>query len=455
MHKYSQLINEIEYRIGHGEFKDGSKLPAIRQLAQQYGCSKSTVVSAYAELERRHIIYAIPKSGYYVVKQEHQSSYKGAEPMLDFMSASPDPTVFPYVDFQHCINKAIDMYQDELFQYGTPSGLPSLIKLLPKHLAEYQVFPGSNRICVTSGVQQAFAILAAMPFPNGRPIVLVEQPGYHLLNQLLEIYRVPARGIRRTAAGIDLAELERQFQTGDIKMFCTVPRFHNPLGTSYSTREKKAIAALAEAYDVYIVEDDYLADLEDDSKADPIYAYDRSSHVIYLKSYSKILFPGLRVGVAVVPAAIEETFNRHKKLLDIDSSMLSQAALEIYMKSGMFERHKQKIKSTYKRRMMRLNEALRQYVPSSRGGPVEYAPVVTGAHTHIALRAPLSVTALKDRLRKRRILLDSTEAYYLSGFPRESLIRLNISNVKEEQIGDGIGTIIAEIERLLRTRSTP
>lgn len=446
MHKYSQLIHDIELRIGRGELKDGQKLPAIRELAEQYGCSKSTVISAYAELERKHIIYAIPKSGYYVVKQDRHADDKGTEAMLDFASVAPDPNVFPYIDFQHCINKAIDMYKDDLFQYGTPRGLPSLIRMLPKHLADYQVFPGTNRICITSGVQQALAILASMPFPNGRSAVLVEQPGYHLLNQLLTTYGIPAVGIRRTSRGIDLAELERLFQSGTIKLFYTVPRFHNPLGTSYSADEKKTIAALAEAYDVFIVEDDYLADLEDDSKADPIYAYDRSAHVIYLKSYSKILFPGLRVGVAVIPAILEETFNKHKKLLDIDSSMLSQAALEIYLKSGMFDRHKERIKSTYKERVLTLNEALHQHASAD---TMEFAPVTTGAHTHIGLKSPIAMSTLKERLRKQRIRIESIDGYYLDGVPPESLIRLNISNVNKEDIEHGVCTILNEIRRLM------
>ena len=136
-----------------------------------------------------------------------------------------------------------------------------------------------------------------------------------------------------------------------------MPRFHNPLGSSYSEQTKKAIAQLAKRYDVYIVEDDYLADLENDMKSDPIFTY-ASTHVVYLKSYSKILFPGLRVGAAVLPTDLTPMFSNYKKLSDIDSSMLSQAALEIYIQSGMFERRKRKIRDSYSRRLMHLNKSL-------------------------------------------------------------------------------------------------
>ncbi|PZD92969.1 hypothetical protein DNH61_25560 [Paenibacillus sambharensis] len=79
---------------------------------------------------------------------------------------------------------------------------------------------------------------------------------------------------------------------------------------------------------MYVVEDDYMADLDEDRKSDPLFAYGHSGKIIYLKSFSKIIFPGLRVGAAVVPDSLVETFCRYKRTLDIDTSMLSQGALD-------------------------------------------------------------------------------------------------------------------------------
>ena len=128
--------------------------------------------------------------------------------------------------------------------------------------------------------------------------------------QLLNITTI---GIERTWEGIDLEELERIFSSGNIKFFYTIPRFHNPLGTCYSNDQKKQILYLAQKYNVYIVEDDYLADMELDSKSDPIYAFDTTSKVIYIRSFSKTLMPGLRLGVAVLPQLLVTTFNEFKK----------------------------------------------------------------------------------------------------------------------------------------------
>ena len=128
MYKYLHILNDIEKMIQHGEIKEGQKLPSIRSLVAQYECNKATVIRALHELEKRHIIYSVPQSGYYVVKKSG-STIENKE-IIDFASSAPDPDVFPYLDFQHCINKAIDTYKNDLFVYGTPKGLPSLIPVI-------------------------------------------------------------------------------------------------------------------------------------------------------------------------------------------------------------------------------------------------------------------------------------------------------------------------------------
>ncbi|PYI55694.1 PLP-dependent aminotransferase family protein [Paenibacillus flagellatus] len=444
MNKYAELMNEIERRIEDGSIRGGQKLPSIRDLSDRYGCSKSTVVRAYAELEKRHVVYSVPQSGYYAVLKRVEADRRTETPVLDFSSPAPDPELFPYLDFQHCLNKAIDTYRHHLFTYGTSQGLPSLLAVLVKHLADYQVFARPGQIAISSGVQQALSILSTMPFPGGRRTVLLEQPSYRILIELLGLHGIPAQGIVRTENGIDLDELERLFRTGDIKMFYTIPRFHNPLGTSYAEKTKKAIAELAERYGVYIVEDDYLADLETDSKSDPIHAY-APSRVVYLKSYSKMLFPGLRVGVVVLPPELQETFALYKRLSDIDSSMLSQAALEIYIRSGMFERRKQAILASYRERLARLNEALDACNDTK---DVRHARVRAGVHTHIELPGRVHLPTLFDRLyRQKRIVLKGIDAGYLASFEKRPIVKLSITQVAEDRIADGVAAIFDEIRK--------
>ncbi|WP_346432498.1 GntR family transcriptional regulator [Clostridium tanneri] len=138
MYKYLAVSNEIENMIKGGRYKEGEKIPSIRSLTENFNCNKSTVISALHELERRHIVYSLPKSGYYVVTGKPNLN-KGEKLTMDFASSAPDPEVFPYLDFQHCINQAIDIYKKDLFVHGTPKGLPSLIDVIHKQLANYQV----------------------------------------------------------------------------------------------------------------------------------------------------------------------------------------------------------------------------------------------------------------------------------------------------------------------------
>lgn len=445
MRKYVELMNELEALIEGKSYQEGDRLPSIRTLAAQFCVSKSTAIRALSELEKRHLIYSVPKSGYYVVKKTNKQLSR-RETVIDFAASAPDPDVFPYIDFQHCINKAIDTYKNDLFIYGTPKGLPSLIEVIQKEFANTQVFTNQDNIFITSGVQQALALLASMPFPNGKRKILIEQPSYHLLIKYLEVHGLPAIGIERTAQGIDIQQLERIFQTEDIKFFYTMPRFHNPLGTSYTEQEKKSIVRLAEKYDVFIAEDDYLGDLEGNKKADPLFAYDVSSRVIYLKSFSKVIFPGLRVGAAVLPDSLAKVFNQYKQLLDIDSSMLSQAALEIYLKSGMFEKHKQKIRSSYEKRSSLLN-ALLQEVSMAAGHAAEFRPAEQPCiHAHLVLDRKLSASRLIKSMKKRNILLEPIAPHYLSSFEKRNLLKINTSNVKEEDIRRGIEQLKQVIE---------
>ncbi|TBL81073.1 PLP-dependent aminotransferase family protein [Paenibacillus thalictri] len=443
MNKYSFILSDMELKITEGQYRPGQKLPSVRIAAKSYGCSISTIVRAYAELEKRHVIYSVSQSGYYVVDKPGEQEADKHDETIDFASASPDLNVFPYLDFQHCLNKAIDTYKYHLFTYGDSIGLKSLRSTLSSHLAGSQVFAQAERIVVTSGVQQALSILAKMEFPNGNSTILVEQPSYDIYLRFLEEEGLPVRGIARTSAGIDLRELEETFKHGGIKFFYTMSRYHNPLGTSYSMEVRKAIAGLASKYNVYIVEDDYMADLGEERSFDPIYTYSKSSHVVYLKSFSKIIFPGLRLGAAVLPEPLLAAFCAHKRYAD--TSLLSQAALEVYIKNGMYERHKRKIYTQYTARIQALNEAVKRY---NHAGRLEVSQVSSGVYMQFKLPNTVNLERLMKRLAARKISVVPGKGFYLAGYSeREKFLRISISRARLEQIEEGVQAIVEEISR--------
>ena len=130
-------------------------------------------------------------------------------------------------------------------------------------------------------------------FPQRERDICVEQPTHVSLIESIKLQEITAFRVEITSNGIDMERLENLFKYKNIKFFYTVSRFQNPTGYSYSNAEKRKIVELAKKYDVYIIEDDYMGDLDSNLKQDPMFAYDPSGRVIYTKSFSKVMLPGL------------------------------------------------------------------------------------------------------------------------------------------------------------------
>lgn len=447
--KYEALKQQLKQQLLTGKIRPGEKLPSIRTASERWNCSTNTAIRAYQELEKEHLVYAVQKSGYYAVLRPQAVTRTGAgQGQIDFSAASPDPEVMPYKDFQHCLNRAIELYEDQLFTYCDPQGFYSLRRELEKHLAHSQVFAQPSMICVVSGSQQALHLLSSMPFPNGKSAVLVEQPTFHGMVRTLQLLGVTTYGIGRTTAGIDLDELEQQFRSKPIKFFYTMPRFHNPLGTSYGAEEKRQIARLAERYGVFVVEDDYLADMETSAKADPLYSYDLSGHVIYVKSFSKIMLPGLRLAAVVLPPAVMETFRLHKASADSSTSVLSQAALELYLNSGMYDHHAAMVRERYRTRMEALAAACRRHLDPSIQCPAAHG----GIFTTIVLPKELDAHDVIAALHQQHVSVRSTDQNYLPGFGRDNGLRLSIIQTDTDKIEQGIALMAEACRKLLQKR---
>ncbi|MCM3721754.1 PLP-dependent aminotransferase family protein [Solibacillus isronensis] len=444
--KYIGILVWVKQQIMDENLKTGSKLPSIRRLAEQFQCSKNTVVKALLELEKQHIIYAKPKSGYYVV--DDRQTFDNQESDIDFLSAGPDKRIMPYEDFQHCINQAIDHYKEQLFTYSDQQGLFSLRKELAKYLQHLQVFAKPDRLVITSGSQQALHILSAMPFPNGKKNVLIEQPTYFGMIDALQVNGITTFGIEVTMEGIDFEKLEKLFRSADIKFFYIIPRCHNPLGHHYTNAEKKKIVALAEKYDVYIVEDDFLAELDTDLKSDPLFAYEPNERVIYVKSFSKVFLPGLRIATAVLPEKMIPSFVHSKFSADFNTSPLSQGALEIYLKNGMFQYHLEKVKNLYSTKMNLLLEACSLYLPSY----VQFTKPKSGFYLTIFLPSVIDVDKLIYMLNEKHVYVDNASRMFLSE-NRQKAIRLSISQVNENKIHLGIQQLAALIIDLYEKRN--
>ena len=330
--KYEQVVAYLKEGIESGTFPTGSRLPSIRNISQDFHCSKDTVQRALLELRYEKYIYSKPQSGYYVLEQ--QSSHDDLEILVN------DEHLGAYDDFRLCVNESLIGRENYLYNYYEhQEGLEELRKSVQKLLFEQAIYSKPDQLVLTSGTQQALFILSQIDFPSRTQEILVEQPTYHRMNQLLLAQGLPYQTIERRIDGIDLNELEQHFKTGKIKFFYTIPRFHYPLGHSYTDQEKRAILDLAAKYQIYIVEDDYLGDL--DPKMGQTFHYlDQNDLVIYIKSFSTSLFPALRITALILPNAIKEAFVSYKNILDYDNNLIMQKALSLYIDSQLFEKNR-------------------------------------------------------------------------------------------------------------------
>ncbi|MFD2329484.1 PLP-dependent aminotransferase family protein [Cohnella sp. GCM10020058] len=347
------------------------------------------------------------------------------------------------------MNKAMELFEGSIFTYSDSQGLLSLRQEIVKLFHKQQVFSSEQQIFIFSGAQQALHLLNGMPFPNGKTNILVEQPTYWGMLESLKAQNQTVIGIERTPDGIDWAALERHFQSNMIKFFYTIPRFHNPLGTSYTQKEKQRIAELAQKYDVYIVEDDYLADFETSSKADPIWAYNGSSHVIYLRSFSKVMLPGLRLAAATVPGALVPSLQQQKRTADLSTSVLSQGVLEIFIQSGMYAHHAKQMRAMYAQRMRKLKEAASRLLPKA----FLYSFPSSGG-LFAALNLPgIHMEELVKRIGQQGVDVLRADQQFLPTFPKPNLLRMSIMRTDEQDIEEGIQMLAEELDHATLTNN--
>ena len=408
--KYQAVVSFLKKGIESGKFPTGSRLPSIRQLSQDFHCSKDTIQRALLELRHEQYLYAKPQSGYYVLEQgQHQ----------DLEIEVTDEHASAYDDFRICVNETLIGRENYLFNYyDNQEGLEELRQSVHQLLFNQALYCKPDQLVLTSGTQQALFILSQIDFPSQRAEILVEQPTYHRMNRLLVAQGLAYQTIERRIDGIDLEELEQQFKSGKIKFFYTIPRFHYPLGHSYSDQEKKAILDLANQYGVYIVEDDYLGDL-DSKKGQTFHYLDTEDRVIYIKSFSTSLFPALRITALILPNALKEAFVSYKNILDYDSNLIMQKALSLYIDSQLFEKNRLARLSLQENYQAQIKKVLEENTC-----PLPHYPLHDGLL--LDLRPYPKIASLKHSSLK----LDFFEEAYLEACPYQ-FAKVTLENLEE------------------------
>jgi DNA-binding transcriptional MocR family regulator len=441
MYRYFEIAERIEHDIKEKSLKAGTKAPSVRKLCDTYNCHQTTAIKALNLLKEKGILYSIPQSGFYVIDKE--DNHVVSRKIVDFKSSSPDPELFPYKDYQKCINIAIEKNRSELFEYSNKEGYIPLRKAIAKLVTNDYIFVDYKNVVITTGIQQGLSLISEMELPNDGNKILIEQPTYHSYVEYLKNNSIDVITINRTHDGLDFKALETAFSSGTVKLFYTMPRIHNPLGTGLRKAEKEKLIELAYKYDVFIVEDDYMGDYIIDKTNDPLITYDtKQTHVIYLRSFSKIISPGLRVGFAILPDSIRDEFSKNKYLRDLGTSLLEQASLEIYLKNKMYEKHVNRMRMLYAKRADILSKALGDiYLKDNNSSPLGTGNV----HLCIELNQKYSIEALE---RVNIKVANIHVYYYKKELENKYYLPINVSNVEEEQITAGILKLMLTVGNL-------
>lgn len=189
------------------------------------------------------------------------------------------------------------------------------------------------------------------------------------------------------------------------------------------------------------MEDDYLADLEVEGKAYSFYAMDETKNVIYIQSFSKTLLPGLRLGMAIVPKPLQEQFYIFKHNMDLNTPILNQGALEIYLKSSMYKSHVVRTKKFYQHKMEVLRTACELWLSNG----VTYHIPSTGIYAYIELHNH-SAQRLIQKLSKSGVLISDVSNCYIQGMEKSEGVRLCVCNCEEEDLYEVIKRIAKEVE---------
>lgn len=441
-----EIVKDFIFReIKDGRIKNGQRLPSCREVSSCLSINKITVNKAYNQLEREHKVYSIPRGGFYLIDSEE--NLRVVQEEVDFRTVKPDEKLIPYREFTHVMNKAVDMYKNTLFGYESSGGLSSLRDTLKYEFEKDAVYTTAERIIVTHGAQQAIGLVFQYLFRKSKGKLLVESPTYNLALKLADHLGIDIIGIERRVDGFDYKEMEMIFKSSEITAFYIMPRHHNPTGYTLSEKDKQKIAELSCKYNVFIIEDDYLADLGSRKGSMPIHYYDISKRTIYIRSFSKTFMPGIRMGAAVLPESMIEEVINIKHISDLNTSKIPQAALDIFIKSGMYEKHIKKVKKSYETKLKKAAEIVKSLSPLGSGWYVPEHGIFIWLH----LPENIEAVEFEKKLKDHGILVKAASEFFPEELSKEknqkncNYIRLCISGVPEENI-DALATILSVIE---------
>jgi len=439
--------------IEKNELKEGEKLPSIRSLSKKLNVNNITIVNAYKMLEKEGYVFSIKGSGTYVKPENYDDNYiennkdiklmaEGvlsiSKESINFASVSPTPELFPIEEFKQSLMEVLDRDKGNAFVYPEINGYEPFRKSISSFLNKsYNMDVDKDQIVIISGGQQGIDIIAKILVSPG-DYIFVENPTYSAAIASFKSRGAKIIGIPILEDGIDVNMLDEYAKKYKPKFLYMMTNFQSPTTYSYSEEKKKELLYLSEKHNFYIIEDDFLTDLHyHDNKKFPLKSIDSSDKVIYIKSFSKIFMPGLRIGFMTVPKDLFTSIIKAKHISDISSSGFLQRAFDMYLRKGYWEKHIETIKNVYTNKyniMISELEKLKKY-------NISFYEPKGGLSIWIKLPKEIESTYLYNECIKDNVAIVPGKIFFVDDSIYSNYIRLSFGDVTNDEIVDGIRVI--------------
>jgi 2-aminoadipate transaminase len=453
---YKQLYDHFTALIHSGRLAKGERLPATRELAGLLGLNRTTVSAAYELLESDGLITGHVGRGSFVAG--------GGLPAgaLDWGSLLPRPdgfTAAPAPPFgREGISFATSRPSEELFpldalrasceevmagpdfahvlQLGSPSGYEPLRRhLLEAAHAEGLAGPADD-VIVTNGCQQALDLIARVLLRPGDKVV-IEDPVYPGLKNLLLQAGAQLVGVPADADGIEIEQLQNAIERERPRFIVVTSNFQNPTGATLPVAVRAALLRTAQSAGVPLVENDIYGDLRYRGDAlPPVKRADDGGHVILLRSFSKITFPGLRVGWVLGPRALIARLAQSKQLADLHTDQLAQAVLLRFAVSGRLAAHRARMLEAGAERLAAVLEACERSLPAGS----RWTRPQGGMNLWVRLPEPLDAGELLPRAHRENVSYLPGKYFAVSRFEPGAL-RLSFAGLTPEKIRKGLAVL--------------
>ncbi|KOA21096.1 2-aminoadipate transaminase [Clostridium homopropionicum DSM 5847] len=449
--KYIQIVRHIKKLIKAKELKNGEKLPSIRELSKLLKVNSVTIVNAYKKLETEGQAIQKMGSGTYVkVKEENRNFLKEYSKIykkisggyykdfIDFTGETTCSDFFPVDTFKRALNEVLDRDGADAFSNEDALGFLGLRDNINKYFWKGKL--NNENIIIVSGAQQGIDI-AAKAIINIDDNIIVEKPTYSGALNVFRSRRAKVFEVEINKDGIDINSLRSIVKKHKIKCFYLMSYFQNPTGSSYSLNKKKEILNLAEEYDFYIIEDDYLSELIYDAniKYESFKSLDRNDRVVYIRSFSKIFLPGIRMGYLITPDEFNDAIQNSKINTDRTTSSLMQRTLDLYMNSGYWKAHIKKLNASYKSRYIFMEKCIKEIL----GKKVEYNSPGGGLSFYLKISDNIDVNCIElfNSCLKHKVVFTPGVLFYKDNNEGYKYFKLSFSQTNNNQIREGINII--------------